>query len=230
MIKVSSEEVQSSSSSSSSSEEESSSSSETETSDTSMEVPVPKKKVKKISKGKKAAKKLAKQAKKKGDKKSSNSILEHVKEARKVTSDVVGNEVEEELTRIESKFVEWKKKGVESHVMQRFAARTLAYVKELKIVCSVDHAIFQQEIGRIHLLEMDMVDTLDRTNDKTDLERARNRANELLTKVFDSGANERLERSLQGTTWFYGQENVSTQNNSNQGKINQWIRNLYHIF
>ena len=162
----------------------------------------PKKKTRKDNR-KKAAKQLAKQAKKKGDKKSKRSILEHVKEAQKVTSDVVGEEIEVELSRIEAKLAEWKKKKVEPFAMQRFAARVLAGLKELKIICSVDHAIFQHEIGRIHLLEMDLVETLDKTNDKTSLEAARNRANELLTKVFDSGASERLERTLQGTTWRY---------------------------
>ena len=194
-----------------------------------MEEPAPKKKAKKLNKSK-PAKKLARLAKKKGDKKSEKSIEEHVKEAQKVTSDVVGAEIEKELSRLEGKMAEWKAKKVESFAMQRFAARVLVCVKSLGIVCSVDHAIFQKEMGRIHLLEMDMVDTLDRTNDKTNLERARNRANELLTKVFDSGANERLERSLQGTTWFYGQENALTQDNLNQGKTNQYMNNFHRIF
>ena len=104
----------------------------------------------------------------------------------------------------------WEKKDVEPHALQRFAARLLCAFKRFGIICSVDHAIFQQEMGRIHLLEMDMVGSLNVTNDKTSLEKARQRANELLLKVFDSGANERLERTLQGTTWMYGHNEAST--------------------
>lgn len=163
------------------------------------------------------AKKLAKQARKKGDKKSSRSILKHVEEARKVDSEAIGDEMEKELSRMEKLMLEWEKKKVEPYALQRFAARILAFVKEQGIICAVDHAVFQQEIGRIHILEMDMVDTLDKTNDKTSLEAARERANQLLLTVFDSGANDRLERSLQGTTWFYGQNNSTTM--SNQGKL-----------
>ena len=165
----------------------------------------------------KPAKKLAKQAKKKGDRKSNRSIMEHIKEAQKVTSDAVGPEMEKELGRIEAKMLAWEKKDVEKESLQRFAARILAFIKEQGIVCSVDHAIFQQEIGRIHLLEMDMVNTLDRTNDKTSLEAARGKANELLLKVFDSGANDRLERTLQGTTWLYGGENDVTPSTITKG-------------
>ena len=157
----------------------------------------------------KPARKLAKLAAKRNDKKSDRSIREHIKEARKVTSDAVGPEMEKELQRMESKLESWDKKKVELHSMQRFAARLLSKFKEMGIVCAVDHAIFQQEIGRIHLLEMDMVGSLDKTNDKTSLEKARQRANELLHLVFDSGAKERLERTLQGTTWLYGQNNFN---------------------
>ena len=181
-----------------------------------MEVPTPSKKVKKNKKNSQV-KKLAKQAKKKGDRKSGRSILKHVKEARKVTSDAVGEEMEKELTRMEKLMKEWEKKKVEPYALQRFAARVLAFVKEQGIICAVDHAVFQQEIGRIHILEMDMVDTLNKTNDKTTLEAARERANQLLLTVFDSAANERLERSLQGTTWFYG-GNMDSTTNISQGK------------
>ena len=219
MVKDSTEDEESASASTTDSEEESSSSqSETESSESSIEVPVPKKKAKKMKKNK-PAKKLAKQAKKKGDRKSNRSIMEHIKEAQKVTSDAVGPEMEKELRRIESKMLAWEKKEVETEALQRFAARILAFIKEQGIICSVDHAIFQQEIGRIHLLEMDMVNTLNTTNDKTSLEGARNRANELLLKVFDSGANDRLERTLQGTTWLYGGGNDLTPNMMSQGKL-----------
>ena len=191
--------------------------SESESSESSIEKPTPRKKARKAKKNR-PAKKLAKQARKKGDKKSSRSILEHIQEAQKITSDAVGPEMEKELSRIESKLTAWDKKEVEPWALQRFVARILAFIKERGIVGSVDHAIFQQEMGRIHLLEMDMVDTLNKTNDKTSAEAARNRANELLLKVFDSGANERLERTLQGTTWFYGGNNVSMENDTHQGK------------
>ena len=134
-----------------------------------------------------------------------------------ITSDAVGPEMEKELRRLELKMEAWDKKEVERSSLQRFAARILAFIKERGIVSAVDHAIFEQEIGRIHLLEMDMVNTLNKTNDKTSMEAARNRANELLLKVFDSGANERLERTLQGTTWFYGGENDLTTNATTQG-------------
>lgn len=201
-------------------EESSTSQSETESSESSIEAPAPSKKVKKSKKKKstqKPAKKLAKQAKKKGDKKSKRSILEHIKEAQKITSDAVGPEMEKELCRLEAKMENWDKKEVERSSLQRFAARILAFIKERGIICAVDHAIFEQEIGRIHLLEMDMVNTLNKTNDKTSAEAARNRANELLLKVFDSGANERLERTLQGTTWFYGGANELTTDITTEG-------------
>ena len=148
---------------------------------------------------------MARNARKKNDKKSKKSILKHVKEAEKVSSEAIGKEMDDELERIEKKMEVWQKKNVEPHSMQRFAARILKFIKRTGVITSVDHAIFQHEMGRIHLLEMDMVGSLDRSGDKTNLELARSKANELLHKVFDSGASDRLERSLEGTTWRYGQ-------------------------
>ena len=191
----------SSTASTASTESETSASMESESSESSAEEPVPAKKVK--GNKKKPAKELAKLARKKNDKKSKRSILKHVKEAEKVTSDAVGSEMDEELVRIEGKIDDWMARNVEQHAMQRFAARFLKFIKKTGVVGAVDHAVFLHEIGRIHLLEMDMVGSLDKTNDKTNLEMARAKANELLHKVFDSGASDRLERSLQGTTWRY---------------------------
>ena len=194
---------------------------ESESSEESVEdpTPTPSKRLKSDKKKGKnnPAKKLAKNARKKNDKKSKRSILEHIEEAQKIHSDVIGPEMDRELERVEKKLATWKSKDVEMHSLQRFVARILKKIKDLGIVASVDHAVFQKEMGRIHLLEMDIVDSANGSEDRTDREAARNKADELLHKAFDSGAPEKLQRTLQGTTWLYGQQNASSDSTSVQG-------------
>ena len=150
----------------------------------------------------KPKKALAKLARKKGDKKSERSILEHVKEAEKVVSEKVGNKIEKELVRIESRMTEWVEKGVELEAVQRFVGRIMKKTKELNIFVSCDHAVFTKEVGVVRLLEMDLVGTLNESG-PVNFNKMQGRANELFHLAIDTAGAKRLERSWNGTAWCY---------------------------
>ena len=99
------------------------------------------KKVKKAAKKAKPSKVLAKNAKKKNDKKCRRSILKHVKEAQKITSEKVGQKMEKECQRVEKNLDSWKKDGVEVDALQRYVGRIMKKVKELNVIVSCDHAV-----------------------------------------------------------------------------------------
>ena len=209
-IQISSEEGSDSTSSESESDIESSmESSETSSSESSSSVdqfqPGPAKKAK-VLKPKKA---LAKLAKKKGDKKSEKSILKHVKEAEKVTSEKVGPEMEKELVRIEKNMTKWQKKGVEKEALQRFIGRIMRYSKQSDIFVSCDHAVFLNEMGLISLVEMDLTGTLNETGPVTP-EQARVRSNRLLSLIIDQNVRERIQQTWDGMAWMDRSHMVST--------------------
>ena len=190
---------------------ESSSSEETseETSSSSDEFQQGPAKKPKVLKPKKA---LAKLARKKNDKKSKRSILEHVEKAKKVTSEVVGSDIEKELVRLEKKMAIWKKKKVEPQAMQRFVGRVMFSAKSLNIIVACDHAVFLKEMGLISLLELDLRGTLDESGPITP-EVARMKSNRLLSLVIDSDARERIQQTWDGMAWM---DRSLTQNS--QGK------------
>ena len=140
-------------------------------------------------------------AKKKGDKKSEKSIIQHVEKAKKVTSAVVGSEIEKELVRIEKKMAIWKKKKVEPEAMQRFVGRIMFGAKSLNIIVSCDHAVYLKEMGLISLLELDLVGTLNDSGPVTP-EVARMKSNRLLSLVLDSQCRDRIQQTWDGMAWI----------------------------
>lgn len=163
------------------------------------------KKVKKAAKKAKPSKVLAKNAKKKNDKKCRRSILKHVKEAQKITSEKVGPKMEKECQRVEKNLDSWKKDGVEVDALQRYVGRIMKKVKELNVIVSCDHAVFLREAGLISLLEMDLVGTLDDTGPITP-QLARMKANSLLELVIDSDSRNRIQQTWDGMAWKFRSE------------------------
>ena len=164
---------------------------------------------KKKNAGKRARKTLAKKAAKKGVNKSERSILKQQQEAKKIESEMVP-QMEAELVKIENHLKIWKEKKVEDHALQRFVARILAKVKDLNIIGMVDHAIFKQEMGSIHLLEMELVDTTNNDTINSEREHGRVKANELLSKIVDISAMSRLNQTKAGTAWLVDPDSAST--------------------
>ena len=141
---------------------------------------------------------MAKKAAKKGDCKSEKTILELAEEAMKIESEKVGKEMEKELSRFRKLFAKWKENDVEEDNIQLFAAGILKELKELNILCSVDTAIFKNEIGRVRLLGMD-IEPMDSQKGLNRVE-LKERADSLLGKVIDT-ENARLDQTREGTAW-----------------------------
>ena len=200
---------ESSSDSTSTSSETSSSSSEAECQ------PAPAKKVKKSQKKKMAPqKKLAKKAAKKGDRKSEKSILELANEAMRIESEKVGQEMETELIRLDGLLEDWKNKDVEEENVQRFAAKFLNKLKKFDILCSVDTAIFKNEIGRVRLLDMD----ISPINSQAALNRQelKDRSDSLLKLVVDAQGNH-LDQTREGTSWNVREFEQRSENKQEEG-------------
>ena len=129
--------------------------------------------------------------------------------ATKVVSDAIGDKMETELVKIENLLIEWKTKKVEDHAMQRFVARILAKIKNLGIVGVVDHAIFKMEMGSVHLLEMELMETDQSNTLNSDRELGRTRATELLSQVMDATDMARLDQTAAGTAWLVNPDSLN---------------------
>ena len=170
----------------------------------------------KKSQNRKPQKKLARKAAKKGAQCSDRSAIRRAEKALKIESEVVGTEMELLLTHAENEMKKWKSKGVEEENLQRFAARFLAGLKQMNILCAVDTAIFKQEIGHVRLLELE-IDSMN-SSSVLDRPRMRERANELVSMVIDT-EKVPLDQTKEGTAWLLNQNMSTTKNQGSKSNI-----------
>ena len=175
-------------------------------------------------KKKKSVKKLAKKAAKKGDERSEKSIMELAKQAMRIESEAVGAEMETELVRIEELISKWMADDVEEENIQRFAARILNKLKEVDVLCAVDHAIFKREIGVVRLLEMDLNENASDT--LLDMAVNKDRADKLLSLVVGQEEMNRLDQTKQGTAWVINSPIKTPKKNNNPGKSTDYLNNF----
>lgn len=159
---------------------------------------------------------LAKLAAKKGDDLSPSKAKAMKKKARKAESEKVPD-VEEELQKIEKLIKNWKKNGVEDHVVQRFVARIFRQLRILDFIPSVDHALFKKEIGYLRLVEMDMAGSLE-VSGPTNLEKIKKTAGKLINQVVDGDLAERLQRTWEGNAWILRGESQN-EKSLEEGKV-----------
>ena len=74
----------------------------------------------------------------------------------------------------------------------------------------VDHAIFKLEMGSVHLLEMELMDTDQSNSMNSDHELGRIRATQLLSQVMDASDMARLDQTAAGTAWLVNPDSLNT--------------------